>query len=478
MFNFRQLKKKPHLLLALLPIISLILFLGFGYGIYSYSIEPLIILATIIASLAATYLGYTWQEIMDSIVEKLGKAMPAILILIIVGFMIGSWMIGGTIPIMVYFGLKVINPQFLIITSFLVSALVSLSTGTSWGTAGTIGVALMGVAGSMDASPAMVAGAVISGAYFGDKMSPLSDSANLAAIAAGSKLYENIGHMIYTTLPAFIIAGIVYFIIGINSAGAAQEIPEKVSLILTSLDSYFTWNLMLFVPLLIILIGSIARKPTIPVMLISGFTAIINSVLFEKFTIGQALQASVTGFETSMLAIKGIESNQIPDFLHALMNRGGMVSMLDTVLIALFAFGFAGVLSVSGSLEILLNVLLRFVRSTGSLITSTIIACIASIFITCNANLAILIPGELFQDSYQKMGLHPKNLSRTLEDSAVLIDPLVPWTPAAIFMSATLGVSTLQYLPWAFLCYLCIPFAILYGYTGFGIAHLEEKLQN
>ena len=458
-----------------MPILCLLLFLGIGFGIFRLRAEPLLILATLITGIIAIYLGYNWQEILDSIVEKLSKTMPAILILIVVGFLIGSWMIGGTIPIMVYYGLKVINPQYLVITAFVVSSVVSLSTGTSWGTTGTIGVALMGIAISMDASLPMVAGAVISGAYFGDKMSPLSDSTNLAAIAAGSKLYEHIGHMIYTTLPAFIIAGVVYFIVGIQSDGAAGEIPEKVTLILHSLDRIFNWNVMYIVPLLIILWGSITRKPTIPVMIISGFTALINAVLFEHFSIQQGFEASVSGFDTSLLTLKGIEAHQIPEDIHTLMNRGGMISMLNPVLIALCAFGFAGALSVSGSLEVMLAALLRFVHSTGSLIISTLIACTTLILVTANGNLSILIPGELFQESYRKMGLHPKNLSRTLEDSATLVDPLVPWTPAAIYMATTLGVSTLEYLPWAMICYLSIPFAILWGYTGFGIARLKEQ---
>lgn len=435
----------------------------------------MLILATFITGIIAISLGYNWQEILDSIVEKLSKTMPAILILIVVGFLIGSWMIGGTIPLMVYYGLKVISPQYLVITSFVVSAVVSLSTGTSWGTVGTIGVALMGVAIGMDASLPVVAGAVISGAYFGDKMSPLSDSTNLAAIASGTRLYEHIGHMLYTTLPPFIIAGLVYFIVGFRSDAAGQDIPDKVILILDSLDSMFSWNIMYLIPLLVILWGSITKKATIPVMLISGLVALFNAVLFEHFSIQQSFEASVSGFDTSMIAFKGIESHIIPEDIHTLMNRGGMISMLNPVLIALCAFGFAGTLSVSGSLEVLLAALLRLVHSTGSLIVSTLVACITLIAVTCNGNLSILIPGELFQESYRKMRLHPKNLSRTLEDSATLVDPLIPWTPAAIYMATTLGVSTLEYIPWAMICYLSIPFAVLWGYTGFGIARLDPQ---
>ena len=207
-------KKETTLFLAVIPILAMIVLLGVGYAVMGLSPEVLMLVSAAIAGVIAIYLGYTWDEIMDSIVAKLSKTMPAIFILIIVGFMIGSWMIGGTIPMMVFYGLKLISPKYLVVTSFLVTAFVSVCTGTSWGSAGTIGVALMGVAAGMGAPLPIVAGAIVSGAYFGDKMSPLSDTTNLAPIAAGGKLYDHIQHMFWTTGPGFIICCIVYTIVG------------------------------------------------------------------------------------------------------------------------------------------------------------------------------------------------------------------------------------------------------------------------
>ena len=202
-------KQKPTFLQAIIPIISMVLLLGIGYGVYGLRAEILMLISAGIAGIIALKLGYTWEDMMDSIVGKLSKTMPAILILIIVGVLIGSWMIGGTIPMMVYYGLKIIDPKFIVITSFFVTSFVSICTGTSWGSAGTIGVALMGVAAGMGMPLPIVAGAIVSGAYFGDKMSPLSDTTNLAPIAAGTTLYEHIQHMLYTTGPAFILSSIV-----------------------------------------------------------------------------------------------------------------------------------------------------------------------------------------------------------------------------------------------------------------------------
>lgn len=468
-------RKTPTFFQAIVPIISMILLLGIGYGVMGLRAEILMLISAGIAGIIAKTLGYTWEDIMNSIVGKLSKTMPAILILIVVGLLIGSWMIGGTIPMLVYYGLKIINPKFMIITSFFVTAFISVCTGTSWGSAGTIGVALISVAAGMGVPLPAVAGAIVSGAYFGDKMSPLSDTTNLAPIAAGSKLYEHIGHMIYTTGPAFIVASIVYLIVGFNSSIASISTPEKVATILQTLDIMFNWNILLLLPPIIVLYGSITKKPTIPVMLASSIIAVINSVAFQGFTIAQAFEACISGFNISMVNIQGFDASTVISDIPRLLNRGGMNSMLGTVLIAFCAYGFAGAISVSGSLDIVLNRLLKSVRSTGSLILATAISCFTAVCVTSNGQLSILIPGEMFRNTYIKRGLHPKNLSRTLEDSATVIEPLVPWTAAGVYMATTLGVPTLQYLPWAILCYLGVVFAIIWGYTGFFIAKIDEK---
>ncbi|WP_053985103.1 Na+/H+ antiporter NhaC [Niameybacter massiliensis] len=473
----KRVKKETTFFLAVLPIVTMILLLGVGYGVMGLSPEILMLVSAAVAGIIAIYLGYNWNDIMDSIVGKLSKTMPAIFILIIVGLMIGTWMIGGTIPMMIYYGLKIISPQFIVVTAFLVTAFVSVCTGTSWGSAGTIGVALMGVAAGMDVSLPIVAGAVVSGAYFGDKMSPLSDTTNLAPIAAGSKLYDHIGHMLYTTGPGFIICCIVYTIVGFTMGGDVANVgtPEKVTTILTTLESIFNFNPLVILPPLIVLYGSIRKKPTIPVMLLSSVVAVLSAVIFQNFSLQQSFQAAISGFDLSMVSVAGFSADSLIPDIPRLLQRGGMTSMLNTVLIAFCAYGFAGTLAVTGSLNIVLERLMKGVKSTGGLIVSTITACITAVFVTSNGQLSILVPGEMFKDTYVKRGLEPKNLSRTLEDAATVIEPITPWTAAGVYMATTLGVPTLEYLPWAIICYTGIIFATIYGFTGIGIAKINKN---
>ncbi|TKG95009.1 Na+/H+ antiporter NhaC [Puteibacter caeruleilacunae] len=467
-------KKVPSLFQAFLPILIMIVLLGVGGAIFNLRLEILLLLTTLLSGLIAVYLGYGWDDIINAITEKVSKTFPALMILLMVGLLIGTWMIGGTIPYMVKIGLSIISPQYIIITAFVVSAFVSLCTGTSWGSVSTVGVALMSIAVGMDARLDMVAGAIVSGAYFGDKMSPLSDTTNLASIAAGSKLYEHIGHMIYTTGPAFIVAAIVYFFLGLNSDGHAESLGAGAMESIQQMDKIYNFNLWLLLPVLIVLYGSVRQKPTIPVMMISGIVATCNAIFIHGFDMNSAIDAAITGVKPEMFSSIGIKVSELSADLQTLLLRGGMVSMLETLLVALCAFAFAGVMAVSGSLEIVLKFLLRMVTNTGSLILTTIISCFLTIGITSNGQISILLPGELFKESYKKFGLKPVNLSRTLEDSATVIEPLVPWTVAGMFMAKTLGVPTLSYLPFAIVCYTGFIFALIWGYTGLFIKKIDS----
>lgn len=469
--------KQPTLLLALIPIITMVLLLSLGYVLFELPPEPLIIASALVAGVIAIKLGYRYDDIIESIAQKIAKTMPAILILIMVGFMIGAWMIGGTIPMMIYYGLQIINPQFLLITAFLVTSVVSICTGTSWGSAGTIGVAFMGVGAGMDANLAAVAGAVVAGAYFGDKLSPLSDTTNIASLATGVNLYEHIGHLLYTTVPSFIVASIVYVITGLNTSAGDATIPEKVDTILATLGGIFHWNVLLILPVLIVLYGSIAKKPTIPIMLISSIVAMANALIFHGFSLHDVVVSVVNGFDISMVHVSGFDPATVLPDIPRLLNRGGMNSMMGTLLICFSAITFAGTISLTKSLELIVNKLLKFVKSTGALIVTTIITGLTMIGVTSNGQVSILMPGEMLREAYIRRGLHPKNLGRTVEDSATIIEPILPWTAAGAYMAGTLGVSTLSYLPWAVLCWTGIIFATIWGFTGFGIKKLSPEQQ-
>ncbi|MDO6450425.1 Na+/H+ antiporter NhaC [Oceanobacillus profundus] len=468
-------QRKPTLLEAFLPIIVMLLLLAIGYGVYGLSPEPLLILASIFAGVIALRVGVNWNEMMLGIREKLDMAMPAILVLISIGILIGSWMISGTIPMMIYYGLELINPQFIVLIAFIVSAIISIVTGTSWGSAGTVGVALMGIATGLGASLPATAGAIVSGAYFGDKLSPLSDTTNLAPIAAGSELYEHIKHMLYTTVPAAIVAMIVYTIAGFNLSANAVATPEVMNIMLQTLADMFHWNIILLLPPAIVLYGSITQKPTLPTIIFSSFVAAIIAKFYQDFAITDIFAATVTGFDVSMINKPDFNAETVIFEVTRLVNQGGMQSMTSVIMIAFSAFAFAGIITKAGALEVIMDALLKIVKKTGDLILSTVASCITMALVTGNSYLSIIVPGELFKETYQKKNLHAKNLSRTLEDSGTVIVPLVPWSSAGVYMAGVLGVSTISYAPWAIVCYLGFIVAIISGYTGFGIERIKTS---
>ncbi|OJD98326.1 Na+/H+ antiporter NhaC [Bacillus cereus] len=468
-------KKRPSLLQATSPIFAILLLLGIGYGVFHLKIEPLLITAVIVAAVLGKFLGVSWEEMQEGIVEKITKSMSATLILIMVGMLIGTWMFSGTIPMMVFYGIELINPNYLFVTAFVVTALISTFTGTSWGSAGTVGVAIMGIAMVQGVSLPITAGAVVAGAFFGDKLSPLSDTTNLSPVVAGSNLYEHIRHLLYTTIPASLIGLVVYFIVGKSTYTSDAFDKGKIEAMTSALTVMFHWNVLLIVPILIVLIGSIKKYPTIPIMIISSITAIILGVVVQSMSLENGFLTTVQGFNVSMVTAGGFDPAATPEAVQKLLNRGGMNSMMQTTLIAFCSFAFAGVISKIGCLEVVLEKLNEKVKSTGSLVLTTVLSCIIMAITTGSSYLAILIPGELFKDAYAQRGLHPKNLSRTLEDSGSIVVSLVPWSMAGVYMSSTLGVPVIEYLPWAIMCYLGFIIAIIYGYTGFTIEKINSS---
>ena len=473
--NKANLKRKPTFAESILPIIAMLLLLFYGTGVMGWATEPLLIIVAAIAALVAIRVGVTWSELLDEIANKIAKGMPAILILITVGLLIGSWKASGTIPMMIYYGIQMVSPQYLLVTAFLITALVSVVTGTSWGSVGTMGVALMGIASGLNVSLPATAGAVIAGSYFGDKMSPLSDTTNLAPIAAGSDLYGHIRHMFWTTVPATIVSLIVYAVAGAQASSSATHNSEAVQVMLSTLNMMYSWSWLLLLPVVIVLVGSIMKMPTIPVMLGSSIFASIMAIFIQHITLANVLKCMVSGFNVSMLTASGFNPKTVAWAVTRLINGGGMASIMSTTLLVFCAFCFAGIMSRAGCLKVVLEKLLSIVTNTGGLIASTVAACLTMVLTTGSSYLSILIPGEMFRDAYKAKNLAAVNLSRTLEDSATVVVPLVPWSAAGAYMTATLGVPTLAYLPWAVLCYTGFLFALFYGFTGIGIKKLTQK---
>lgn len=463
-------KTKPSTLQAISPLVIMIVLLTIGVGFLKLRAEPIILICTIITSMIAKTLGYTWEELQRGIIEKISSALPATLILWSVGLLIGSWMFCGTVPMIIYYGVQIISPRFLYVTAFLITAVLSTVTGTSWGSAGTIGVAIMGIAQGLNMNLAITAGAVVAGSYFGDKLSPFSDTTNLAPLAAGSELYDHIKHMLYTTVPASIVSIIVYLIAGLSSKTSLAS-ADSVNVIQSQLSGIYNWNIILLLPVIIMLAGSILKFPTLPTMVVNSLISVVIGIFVQGFSLKDGFASMINGFDIGMTGFNG----KIIEDIATLINRGGAVSMTTTTILVFCSMGFAGIMSVSGMLDVVLDAILSRVKSTFGVVISTIVSCFTVAFVTGNSYLSILIPGELFKKVYLERNLHPKNLSRTLEDSGTVLVPLIPWSAAGAYMAATLGVETLTYLPWAVLNYTGIIFAIIWAITGIGITKISEE---
>ena len=457
--------RQPTLLESLTPLLAMAVLLGVGYGVLRLAAEVLLIAAAVVAGLVAWRLGHRYRELEQGIVTSLMKGMPAMLIVIVVGALIGSWIACGTIPMLVYYGVQLISPKLFLLTACVVCSIVSVVTGTSYGTVGTLGVALMGVAHGLGVPLDQAAGAIVAGAYFGDKLSPFSDTTNLAPVAARSNLYDHIRHTLWTTLPAWLVGLVVYFLLGVVSGGSGAVAMGTTSQLMVDLEAAFAFHWVLVLPPLITLFAAVRRLPVIPSMLLSSAAAVALAMTVQGSGVRHAVASMATGYTAST-------SNEL---VNTLLTRGGMASMMHVTLIAFCAFAFGGIMQRAGMLDVLLDRLVRLADSTAKLVASTVAAAMTVALVTGSSFLSILIPGELFAPAYRRRGLAAKNLSRTTEDSGTVVVPLVPWSIAGVFMSGTLGVGTLAYAPWAVMCYLGFVFALLYGWTGVGIAARKRE---
>lgn len=464
------------LLEALLPVLAMVLLFAAGVATLGFSSELLVVVLVACAGVAgavAVRHGAGWSDIERSTGEKLAGVLPALLILLAIGGLIASWVVSGTIPYMVYWGVQLVSPRFLMLTAFLATALMSLFTGTSWGSAGTIGVALMGTAAALDAPLAATAGAVVSGAYLGDKMSPLSDSTNIAAIGAGAPLFGHIRHMMYTAGPSMVLCLAVYtasaWLMGTGDGG----MPGAARVLLTDLDRVFSLHWIVLLPPAIVVWSIVSRVPPALAIAGSSVVALVLGIALQGFGIDDAVTALVAGFQPDMLAATGVDPEAVGPAFLTLVARGGFYSMATTLVVVIAAFLLAGAMEVAGALDLLIHRMLAAVRSVLGLVAATMASGAVMIGLTSHGGVTALVIGELFQDAYRERGLHPVNLSRSLEDSVTIVEPLMPWTVSAVFMATTLGVPTILYAPWAVFCYggpvFSLAIAALYRRTGFGI---------
>lgn len=451
--------KEPSLGVALIPLAAMGFLLGVGYGIYQIRPQVLLVVAAFITGCLGLALRFKWQDMEKGIVSSIHKAMPAILIMLCVGILIGSWIACGTIPMIVYYGLKLISPQYFLVTACFVCSITSLATGTSWGTIGTLGVAFIGIAMGLGIPLAPAAGAIVAGAYFGDKMSPFSDVTNLAPVAAGSNLFDHIKHMLWSATPAWLVGLLIYFFIGLKYKGEKVE-QEPITIITETLRSNFRFNILLLLPIAIVFYFAFTKKPTIPGMLLSSFVAGIIAIIFQKASISDVATAMNTGYQ----AHTGVQK------VDQLISRGGLMSMMETQLVAFTAFSFGGIMQSTGLLSVILDRVMKFANRIWSIVLTTVCSSIVTALITGSSYLSMIIPGELLSPIYKKKGLAAKNLSRIIEESGAIIVPLIPWSMAGVYIKGTLGVSAFSYLPWAIMNYVSVVILIIYGITKFTMA--------
>ena len=433
-----------------------------------------LVLAGAFAALVAMANGWKWKVMEKGILAAIDRTMQAILILAVVGLMLGSWMAGGVIPSMMYFGIKVIAPSIFLFTACLLCSIVSLATGSSWSTAGSMGVALVGVGVALGFPAAMTAGACVSGAYFGDKMSPLSDTTNLAPAVAGSNLFEHIGHMIKTTGPALVIALIVYLVMGFAGDHAGSADTATIDTILTFITDNYKVSVLCLIPPVFVIVAVALKLPALP--------ALIGGVVlgFPFFPMqGNSLQ------EIPNFLNYGIEA-EVPEGADAvitevasLLSTGGGQGMMWTISLIMCAMVFGGIVDCTGIMGSIAGGLLKLARGTrGGLVTVTIISCIIVNVLCCDQYLAIILPGRMYKEAFEDRKLKAKNLSRCLEDSATLTSNFVPWNTCGATMSSFLQCPQWGaggYAPYAILNWLNPIISIFYGFTGITMEEMTEE---
>ena len=464
-----------QILIALSPLVALMLMLWFnvgyvfGDGALDGSNQVILMFAALIAAVIGVANGSSVDVIFDKIKSNVKDTSQAIYILILIGGLAGTWLVSGIVPAMIYYGLDLINVSFFLPTATIISALVSLSTGSSWSTTATVGIALMGIGQAIGIPSPVVAGAIISGAYFGDKLSPLSDTTNLAPAMAGTDLFTHIRYMLYTTLPSMIISLILFTILGLGYKDGALD-PAQVNEIQNLISHSYNINPWLFaVPLGVIIL--ISRKVDALVAIAMGIIgALIAAFIFQQPLLRSLGTGDFPIYEVAMRSVYG--SINIPTehpILMELLNSSGMSGMMGTVWLVLSAMAFGGAMEAVGFLSVITSAIVGLARNSASLITSTLVACGILNVTASDQYLAIVIPGRMFKDVYAKRGLAPENLSRTLEDSGTVTSVLIPWNTCGAYQSSVLGVATGDYFMFAFFNLISPIMTLIYAWFGIKI---------
>jgi len=481
--NNQKPEYRVSLLESLIPVGALVIFLILSVSIYgdntqAGSSQMSLLISGGVALLIGWKNGFSWREIESAISHGIANTVNAMLILLMVGALIGTWILSGTVPAMIYYGLQILNPNFFYVTACLLCAGTAISIGSSWSTAGTIGVGLMGISFGLGLSPEITAGAIISGAYFGDKMSPLSDTTNLAAAVADSELFSHIGHMFWTTFPAIVISLLLFLLIGLFS-----DIPVLENSIqgqLELLDQNFHIGLYLLIPMVVVFYMAYKKLPAFPTIMTGALVGGLFAVVFQQDIILKFVNGDQAGFLNMFDGVfralfGGYVSDTGDAALDKLLSRGGMSSMLNAIWLIICAITFGSILEKLGMLKRIIDGALTLAQSTGSLILTTVLTAFGVNMLTADQYISIVLPGRMFRLEYKRRNLAAKNLSRSLEDGGTVTSVLVPWNTCAVYMAGTLGISPYLFIPFCFFNILCPIMSIIYGYMDFKIEKLGKE---
>lgn len=475
-------KKEPTLLLSFIPIVFLTALLAFNVVIYGADAtagpnQIALLLGAGVAAVVAWRLGHTWTHMEESIVKSISSAMGAILILLVIGSLSGTWLLSGIVPAMIYYGLQILNPTIFLFAACVVCCLVSLATGSSWGTVATVGIALLGIGQALGISEGLIAGAIISGAYFGDKMSPLSDTTNLAPAMAGTDLFTHVRYMVYTTVPTLSITLLIFLIWGFTLDTSATVAGDQE--VLAALDKAFNLNPILFLVPALVIFMIVKKVPATPALLIGTLLGGVFAVIFQPQVIREVSNIHDNYLKASFLSVlnamsTGVSLKADNAMITELLKAKGMAGMLNTVWLILCAMIFGGVMESAGLLKRIAEEIIRFAKSTGSLVASTAATCLFFNLTASDQYMAIAVPGRMFSDTYRKRGYKPELLSRTLEDSGTVTSVLIPWNTCGATQASVLGVATMTYAPYCFFNIISPLMTIAFAYLNIKIRRLDN----
>jgi len=461
--------------LAIVPLLVLFALLGWNVAVYgddslSGANQTALIIAAAVAAAISLRLGVGWAMIQEMMLENIRAATPAILILLMVGALVGSWLIGGIVPTMIYYGLQIFNPAIFIFSCCLLTGIAAIVIGSSWSTSATLGVALMSIGYTLGFNPGLVAGAIISGAYFGDKMSPLSDTTNLASGVTGVDLFTHIRYLSMTSIPSIIITLVLYLIIGfvLGTPDAQESTTAETQAILA--QRFNLSPFLLIVPVAVIYL-IVKRVAALPALFVGVLLGVVSALLLQYPLLVELGETYGTPYQVIMQAVYGdigLSTDNV--VLDELLTSGGMAGMLNTIWLIIAAMAFGGVMEASGFLQKITRTLISRVRSTGGLVTATAGTCMLTNVSASDQYLAIVVPGRMFINAFKDRGLARQNLSRTLEDCGTVTSVLVPWNTCGAFHAGVLGVATMAYAPWALFCLISPLMTLLFAWGRIRIA--------